>query len=438
LTEFFFKNESVDRQHVNYKLDFKLEAQTCFINLVIQREAISSLILILTKLIMKYNICTMFACVLLIALCLLADVDASDSELLKKLKRVKRRVTVIQRGPNEPCPVIVEDDRQFNIDAGLGPTGFAHFRGHGESERLGRGYKKWNLGLGVNRATVKSKGINIGIPLQARIVDLRSANCSRSTVTIIRQKVGHPEPIVVEDDRWASFDFNIGPRLDMDFYGGGNALMGSSPLTIQKPYFWGGAIDGRIGWAKRSSLTVIKLTDKESLPDIVVENRRAALEFNYGHKMGAESFGYGSVVKIHENQFSPHVLNQWSGSLEGSVGWGHGINFGAYLKPTIIRLGYDESEPDLDDCCVQDESFPIGISSIRIWIDKAGIHANGGELISILKIGKLGVLRFLDPAQLLPVQGSFEQQVQQCKNAAVQNCQTGVDQQAPLVQRDQG
>ncbi|KRZ92085.1 hypothetical protein T08_3595 [Trichinella sp. T8] len=370
---------------------------------------------------MKYNICTMFACVLLIALCLLADVDASDSELLKKLKRVrrqmletamvidreegepcpkviapfhiggdaswgrryiggaflngftpkrgpfaigvKRRVTVIQRGPNEPCPVIVEDDRQFNIDAGLGPTGFAHFRGHGESERLGRGYKKWNLGLGVNRATVKSKGINIGIPLQARIVDLRSANCSRSTVTIIRQKVGHPEPIVVEDDRWASFDFNIGPRLDMDFYGGGNALMGSSPLTIQKPYFWGGAIDGRIGWAKRSSLTVIKLTDKESLPDIVVENRRAALEFNYGHKMGAESFGYGSVVKIHENQFSPHVLNQWSGSLEGSVGWGHGINFGAYLKPTIIRLGYDESEPDLDDCCVQDESFPIGISS---------------------------------------------------------------------------
>ncbi|KRY20130.1 hypothetical protein T12_5512, partial [Trichinella patagoniensis] len=379
------------------------------------------LILILTKLIMKYNICTMFACVLLIALCLLADVDASDSELLKKLKRVrrqmletamvidreegepcpkviapfhiggdaswgrryiggaflngftpkrgpfaigvKRRVTVIQRGPNEPCPVIVEDDRQFNIDAGLGPTGFAHFRGHGESERLGRGYKKWNLGLGVNRATVKSKGINIGIPLQARIVDLRSANCSRSTVTIIRQKVGHPEPIVVEDDRWASFDFNIGPRLDMDFYGGGNALMGSSPLTIQKPYFWGGAIDGRIGWAKRSSLTVIKLTDKESLPDIVVENRRAALEFNYGHKMGAESFGYGSVVKIHENQFSPHVLNQWSGSLEGSVGWGHGINFGAYLKPTIIRLGYDESEPDLDDCCVQDESFPIGISS---------------------------------------------------------------------------
>ncbi|KRY40308.1 hypothetical protein T01_10176 [Trichinella spiralis] len=276
---------------------------------------------------------------------------------------VKRRVTVIQRGPNEPCPVIVEDDRQFNIDAGLGPTGFAHFRGHGESERLGRGYKKWNLGLGVNRATVKSKGINIGIPLQARIVDLRSANCSRSTVTIIRQKVGHPEPIVVEDDRWASFDFNIGPRLDMDFYGGGNALMGSSPLTIHKPYFWGGAIDGRIGWAKRSSLTVIKLTDKESLPDIVVENRRAALEFNYGHKMGAESFGYGSVVKIHENQFSPHVLNQWSGSLEGSVGWGHGINFGAYLKPTIIRLGYDESEPDLDDCCVQDESFPIGISS---------------------------------------------------------------------------
>ncbi|KRZ56485.1 hypothetical protein T02_11053 [Trichinella nativa] len=388
---------------------------------VIQREAISSLILILTKLIMKYNICTMFACVLLIALCLLADVDASDSELLKKLKRVrrqmletamvidreegepcpkviapfhiggdaswgrryiggaflngftpkrgpfaigvKRRVTVIQRGPNEPCPVIVEDDRQFNIDAGLGPTGFAHFRGHGESERLGRGYKKWNLGLGVNRATVKSKGINIGIPLQARIVDLRSANCSRSTVTIIRQKVGHPEPIVVEDDRWASFDFNIGPRLDMDFYGGGNALMGSSPLTIQKPYFWGGAIDGRIGWAKRSSLTVIKLTDKESLPDIVVENRRAALEFNYGHKMGAESFGYGSVVKIHENQFSAHVLNQWSGSLEGSVGWGHGINFGAYLKPTIIRLGYDENEPDLDDCCVQDESFPIGISS---------------------------------------------------------------------------
>ncbi|KRZ56484.1 hypothetical protein T02_11053 [Trichinella nativa] len=350
---------------------------------VIQREAISSLILILTKLIMKYNICTMFACVLLIALCLLADVDASDSELLKKLKRVrrqmletamvidreegepcpkviapfhiggdaswgrryiggaflngftpkrgpfaigvKRRVTVIQRGPNEPCPVIVEDDRQFNIDAGLGPTGFAHFRGHGESERLGRG--------------------------------------SRSTVTIIRQKVGHPEPIVVEDDRWASFDFNIGPRLDMDFYGGGNALMGSSPLTIQKPYFWGGAIDGRIGWAKRSSLTVIKLTDKESLPDIVVENRRAALEFNYGHKMGAESFGYGSVVKIHENQFSAHVLNQWSGSLEGSVGWGHGINFGAYLKPTIIRLGYDENEPDLDDCCVQDESFPIGISS---------------------------------------------------------------------------
>ncbi|KRX46807.1 hypothetical protein T05_13498 [Trichinella murrelli] len=376
------------------------------ISVVIQREAISSLILILTKLIMKYNICTMFACVLLIALCLLADVDASDSELLKKLKRVrrqmletamvidreegepcpkviapfhiggdaswgrryiggaflngftpkrgpfaigvKRRVTVIQRGPNEPCPVIVEDDRQFNIDAGLGPTGFAHFRGHGESERLGRGYKKWNLGLGVNRATVKSKGINIGIPLQARIVDLRSANCSRSTVTIIRQKVGHPEPIVVEDDRWASFDFNIGPRLDMDFYGGGNALMGSSPLTIQKPYFWGGAIDGRIGWAKRSSLTVIKLTDKESLPDIVVENRRAALEFNYGHKIGAESFGYGSVVKIHENQFSPHVLNQWSGSLEGSVGWGHGINFGAYLKPTIIRLGYDESEPDLD------------------------------------------------------------------------------------------
>ncbi|KAL1232426.1 Tyrosine recombinase XerC [Trichinella spiralis] len=363
----------------------------------------------------------MFACVLLIAFCLLADVDASDSELLKKLQRirrqmletamvidreegepcpkviapfhiggdaswgrryiggaflngftpkrgpfaigVKRRVTVIQRGPNEPCPVIVEDDRQFNIDAGLGPTGFAHFRGHGESERLGRGYKKWNLGLGVNRATVKSKGINIGIPLQARIVDLRSANCSRSTVTIIRQKVGHPEPIVVEDDRWASFDFNIGPRLDMDFYGGGNALMGSSPLTIHKPYFWGGAIDGRIGWAKRSSLTVIKLTDKESLPDIVVENRRAALEFNYGHKMGAESFGYGSVVKIHENQFSPHVLNQWSGSLEGSVGWGHGINFGAYLKPTIIRLGYDESEPDLDDCCVQDESFPIGISS---------------------------------------------------------------------------
>ncbi|KRX76909.1 hypothetical protein T06_12795 [Trichinella sp. T6] len=381
----------------------------------------SSLILILTKLIMKYNICTIFACVLLIALCLLADVDASDSELLKKLKRVrrqmletamvidreegepcpkviapfhiggdaswgrryiggaflngftpkrgpfaigvKRRVTVIQRGPNEPCPVIVEDDRQFNIDAGLGPTGFAHFRGHGESERLGRGYKKWNLGLGVNRATVKSKGINIGIPLQARIVDLRSANCSRSTVTIIRQKVGHPEPIVVEDDRWASFDFNIGPRLDMDFYGGGNALMGSSPLTIQKPYFWGGAIDGRIGWAKRSSLTVIKLTDKKSLPNIVVENRRAALEFNYGHKMGAESFGYGSVVKIHENQFSAHVLNQWSGSLEGSVGWGHGINFGAYLKPTIIRLGYDENEPDLDDCCVQDESFPIGISS---------------------------------------------------------------------------
>ncbi|KRX21058.1 hypothetical protein T07_5551 [Trichinella nelsoni] len=398
------------------------ELQNCLKMIsLIEQEAISSLILILTKLIMKYNICTMFACVLLIALCLLADVGASDSELLKKLQRirrqmletamvidreegepcpkviapfhiggdaswgrryiggaflngftpkrgpfaigVKRRVTVIQRGPNEPCPLIVEDDRQFNIDAGLGPTGFAHFRGHGESERLGRGYKKWNLGLGVNRATVKSKGINIGIPLQARIVDLRSANCSRSTVTIIRQKVGHPEPIVVEDDRWASFDFNIGPRLDMDFYGGGNALMGSSPLTIHKPYFWGGAIDGRIGWAKRSSLTVIKLTDKESLPDIVVENRRAALEFNYGHKMGAESFGYGSVVKIHENQFSPHVLNQWSGSLEGSVGWGHGIDFGAYLKPTIIRLGYDESEPDLDDCCVQDESFPIGISS---------------------------------------------------------------------------
>ncbi|KRX99155.1 hypothetical protein T4E_4088, partial [Trichinella pseudospiralis] len=148
------------------------------------------------------------------------------------------------------------------------------------------------------------------------------ANCillTRRTVTIIRHKVGHPEPIVVEDDRWASFDFNIGPRLDMDFYGGGNALAGSSPLSIQKPYFWGGAIDGRIGWAKRSSLTVIKLTDKESLPDIVVENRRAALEFNYGHKIGAESFGYGSVVKIHENEFSPHVLNQWSGSLEGSA-----------------------------------------------------------------------------------------------------------------------
>ncbi|KRZ32722.1 hypothetical protein T4B_10324 [Trichinella pseudospiralis] len=320
---------------------------------IIERKVISSLILMLTKLIMKYNICTMFTCVLLIAFCLLADVDASDSELLKKLRRMKRRVTVIQRGPNEPCPVIVEDDRQFNIDAGLGPTGFAHFRGHGESQRLDRGYKKWNLGLGVNRATVKSKGINIAIPLQARIVDLSSANCSRSTV-------GHPEPIVVEDDRWASFDFNIGPRLDMDFYGGGNALAGSSPLSIQKPYFWGGAIDGRIGWAKRSSLTVIKLTDKESLPDIVVENRRAALEFNYGHKIGAESFGYGSVVKIHENEFSPHVLNQWSGSLEGSVGWGHGINFGAYLKPAIIQLGYDdESERDLGD----HESFPIGISS---------------------------------------------------------------------------
>ncbi|KRZ43677.1 hypothetical protein T4C_11994 [Trichinella pseudospiralis] len=238
---------------------------------IIERKVISSLILMLTKLIMKYNICTMFTCVLLIAFCLLADVDASDSELLKKLRR-----------------------------------------------------------------------------------------SSRSTVTIIRHKVGHPEPIVVEDDRWASFDFNIGPRLDMDFYGGGNALAGSSPLSIQKPYFWGGAIDGRIGWAKRSSLTVIKLTDKESLPDIVVENRRAALEFNYGHKIGAESFGYGSVVKIHENEFSPHVLNQWSGSLEGSVGWGHGINFGAYLKPAIIQLGYDdESERDLGD----HESFPIGISS---------------------------------------------------------------------------
>ncbi|KRZ79251.1 hypothetical protein T10_12914 [Trichinella papuae] len=237
---------------------------------IIERKAISSLILMLTKLIMKYNICIMFTCVLLIAFCIPADVDASDSELLKKLQR-----------------------------------------------------------------------------------------SSRSTVTIIRQKVGHPEPIVVEDDRWASFDFNVGPRLDMDFYGGGNALAGSSPLQVQKPYFWGGAIDGRIGWAKRSSLTVIKLTDKESLPDIVVENRRAALEFNYGHKMGAESFGYGSVVKIHENEFYPRVLNQWSGSLEGSVGWGHGINFGAYLKPTIIRLGYDESERDLGD----HESFPIGISS---------------------------------------------------------------------------
>ncbi|KRZ08350.1 hypothetical protein T11_18243, partial [Trichinella zimbabwensis] len=156
------------------------------------------LILMLRKLIMKYNICIMFTCVLLIAFCILADVDASDSELLKKLQRTKR-----------------------------------------------------------------------------------------------------------------------------------------------------------------SSLTVIKLTDKESLPDIVVENRRAALEFNYGHKMGAESFGYGSVVKIHENEFFPRVLNQWSGSLEGSVGWGHGINFGAYLKPAIIRLGYDESERDLGD----HESFPIGISS---------------------------------------------------------------------------
>ncbi|KRZ08349.1 hypothetical protein T11_18243, partial [Trichinella zimbabwensis] len=221
------------------------------------------LILMLRKLIMKYNICIMFTCVLLIAFCILADVDASDSELLKKLQR-----------------------------------------------------------------------------------------SSRSTVTIIRQKVGHPEPIVVEDDRWASFDFNVGPRLDMDFYGGGNALAGSSPLTVQKPYFWGGAIDGRIGW--------------ESLPDIVVENRRAALEFNYGHKMGAESFGYGSVVKIHENEFFPRVLNQWSGSLEGSVGWGHGINFGAYLKPAIIRLGYDESERDLGD----HESFPIGISSENPHLDR--------------------------------------------------------------------
>uniref|UniRef100_A0A5S6QKA2 Peptidase A1 domain-containing protein n=1 Tax=Trichuris muris TaxID=70415 RepID=A0A5S6QKA2_TRIMR len=129
---------------------------------------------------------------LLLFACLLTYSAESRLQLIEKLQRAKRRVTVIQRGPTEPCPVIVEDDRQFNVDVGFG---------------------------------------------------------KRSAVTIIRQKQNHPDPIVIDEDRRATFDFNVGPRLDMDVYGEGASNFGTVSGLVE-PYYWGGNINGRIGWGE--------------------------------------------------------------------------------------------------------------------------------------------------------------------------------------------
>uniref|UniRef100_A0A5S6QJJ0 Peptidase A1 domain-containing protein n=1 Tax=Trichuris muris TaxID=70415 RepID=A0A5S6QJJ0_TRIMR len=71
----------------------------------------------------------------------------------------------------------------------------------------------------------------------------------RSAVTIIRQKQNHPDPIVIDEDRRATFDFNVGPRLDMDVYGEGASNFGTVSGLVE-PYYWGGNINGRIGWGE--------------------------------------------------------------------------------------------------------------------------------------------------------------------------------------------
>uniref|UniRef100_A0A915J7P1 Uncharacterized protein n=1 Tax=Romanomermis culicivorax TaxID=13658 RepID=A0A915J7P1_ROMCU len=79
----------------------------------------------------------------------------------------KRDVTVVNRNPTDPCPTIVDSNRQVGANLVFGPRLTGSFFGQGQSQNPANGFKSWGGALGAPELGLM-RGFNLGIPIGSK------------------------------------------------------------------------------------------------------------------------------------------------------------------------------------------------------------------------------------------------------------------------------
>jgi len=81
----------------------------------------------------------------------------------------KRDVTVVNRNPSDPCPTIVDSNRQVGANLMFGPRITGSFFGQGQSQTPEHGFKSWGGALGAPQLGLM-RGFNLGIPIGSKVL----------------------------------------------------------------------------------------------------------------------------------------------------------------------------------------------------------------------------------------------------------------------------
>lgn len=82
---------------------------------------------------------------------------------------VKRDVTVVSRNPSDPCPTIVDANRNVGANLIFGPRITGSFFGQGQSQSPDQGFKSWGGSLGAPQLGLM-RGFNLGVPIGSKVL----------------------------------------------------------------------------------------------------------------------------------------------------------------------------------------------------------------------------------------------------------------------------
>uniref|UniRef100_A0A915JNF8 Uncharacterized protein n=1 Tax=Romanomermis culicivorax TaxID=13658 RepID=A0A915JNF8_ROMCU len=83
---------------------------------------------------------------------------------------IKRDVTVINRNPGDPCPTVVDSNRQVGANLLFGPRFVGDFYGQGQSQNPLQGFRSWGGGLGTPGVGLL-RGFNLGVPIGSKVLN---------------------------------------------------------------------------------------------------------------------------------------------------------------------------------------------------------------------------------------------------------------------------
>lgn len=82
---------------------------------------------------------------------------------------------MINRNPNEPCPTIIDTNRQVGANFLFGPRFVGEFYGQGQSMSPARGFKSWGGNLGAPTVGLL-RGFNFNAPVGSKVITPSSSS----------------------------------------------------------------------------------------------------------------------------------------------------------------------------------------------------------------------------------------------------------------------